>query len=67
MRKSSFTPTHIHVRISYEEIVQRGRDMAKEEKEGKVLAEMDEFYSGESTDNTYNADKHEINRYMALT
>jgi len=50
MRKSEYLPTHIQDRISYEERVQRARDMAKEEKEMAVLAEMEEFYAGKSTD-----------------
>ncbi len=66
MNKSEYTPTHIQSRISYKERLERGRDMAKEEKESQVLAEMDYFYSGASTDNTDNADKHEINTYMEL-
>ena len=66
MRKSEYLPTHIQDRISYEERVQRARDMAKEEKEMAVLAEMEEFYAGKSTDQSLNYDHKEINSFMSI-
>ena len=64
MNKSDFLPTQMQDRISYEERVQRCRDLAKAEKEDKVLAEMDAFYDGQSTDQSTNMDKQEINSWI---
>jgi len=66
MRKSEYLPTQIQNRISYEDRVHRARDMAKEEKEIAVLAEMDEFYTGKSTDQSLNYDRKEINSFMSV-
>ncbi len=67
MKLFEATPFKIQVGINEEERLSRARGMAKAEKESKVLAEMDDFYSGKATDNTNNYDRKELNSFMELS
>ena len=65
MNRSEFLPTQIQDRISYEERLENARRMAKAEKDDQITAEMDKFYAGESTDQSINYDRQELNDYMS--
>ena len=65
IKRSEYLPTQIQDRISYEEKVQRARDLAKAEKDDKITAEMDAQFQGASTDQSSNYDSKELNDYMS--
>ena len=65
IKRSEYLPTQIQDRISYEEKVQRARDLAKAEKDDKITAEMDALYHGASTDQSKNMDRQEICSFMS--
>ena len=65
IKRSEFLPTQIQMRISYEQKVQRARDLAKAEKDDKITAAMDAQYQGASTDQSSNYDRKELNDYMS--
>ncbi len=64
MNRSQYLPTQIQDRISYEEKVQRARDLAKAEKDDQITAEMDKQFQGKSTDQSTNFDRKEINSFL---
>ncbi len=64
MNRSQYLPTQIQDRISYEEKVQRARDLAKAEKDDQITEEMDKQFQGKSTDQSKNMDKQEINSWI---
>ncbi len=65
MNRSNFLPTQIQDRISYEQKVQRARDLAKAEKDDQITTEMDKQFQGKSTDQSTNMDRQEICSFMS--
>ncbi len=63
MRKSEATPFIVQERITARERSEKARALADREKCANDI--IDGFYSGNSTDNTNNYDKKEINSYMS--
>ncbi len=65
MNRSQYLPTQIQDRISYEEKLERARDLAKAEKDDQITTEMDKQFQGKSTDQSSNYDSKELNSFMS--